>query len=150
MIGWSAQGVRARFPAEWSPVEIGRDTTVGDRFSGYEWRMVLEQGTSSWLVAFVIPPDPRQLTLTRFVTNEEAVRAGGSRVRRCDPDLMTIRCGRTSRGLVRLVGGQLELLVTEPSWTGVAAGGGAAVHLAVRRGGAELWSASHRLQPDPE
>lgn len=131
-----------RFPAEFAPTAIGVDTVVGDRFSGYEWRVVLESGPSVQLVAFVIPPDPDALTLSRYATNEAAVRAGGSRVRWCDPDLATIRCGRVARGLVRLVGGQLELVVTEPRWYQVAAAGDSAtVHLGVRRGGESLWTA---------
>jgi hypothetical protein len=149
-VTWNQQGVLVRFPANMAPVPISRDTTVGDRFSGYEWRVVLERGTASWLVAFVIPPDPRHLTLRRFLTNEAAVRAGGSRVRRCEPDLTTIRCGRPARGLVRLVAGQLELLVSEPRWYLASDSGGAAVHLAVRRAGEELWSASHRLGAGPD
>ena len=110
----------------------------------------MERGASSWLVAFVIAPDPEDLTLQRYLTNEEAVRAGGSRVRRCEPDLMTIRCGRPARGLVRLVGGRLELLVAEPRWYLAADSGGASVHMAVRRGGEELWSASHLLADQPD
>lgn len=149
-VGWGSTGVWVRFPLDVAPVAIGRDTTVGDRFSGYEWRVVMERGASTWLVAFLIPPDPERLTLQRYASNEEAVRAGGSRVRRCDPDLMTIRCGRTARGLVRLVGGQLELLVAEPRWYLAADSGGASVHLAVRRGGEQLWSASHVLSDQPD
>lgn len=149
-VSWDRHGVLVRFPAHLAPVPISRDTTVGDRFSGYEWRVVLERGAASWLVAFVIPPDPRHLTLERFHSNEAAVRAGGSRVRRCEPDLTTIRCGRPARGLVRLVGGHLELLVTEPRWYLAADSGGAAIHLAVRRAGEELWSSSHRLGPGPD
>jgi hypothetical protein len=133
-----------------APVAIGLDTTVGDRFSGYEWRVVLERGASSWLVAFVIPPDPQHLTLRRFATNEDAVRAGGNRIRRCEPDLTTIRCGRTARGLVRLVNGQLELLVSESRWAIPAVGDQVEVHMAVRRGGEELWSASHSIPPHPD
>jgi hypothetical protein len=149
-VGWGPHGIRVRFPIDVAPMAISRDTTVGDRFSGYEWRVVLERGTTSWLVAFVIPPDPDRLTLQRYLSNEAAIRAGGSRIRRCEPDLMTIRCGRTARGLVRLVAGQLELVVAEPRWYLAADSGGVAMHLAVRRGGEELWSSSHPLPKRPD
>jgi hypothetical protein len=131
-------------------VAIGLDTVVGDAFSGYEWRVVLESGTSVQLVAFVIPPDPRGLRLQAYASNEAAVRAGGSRVRRCEPDLATIRCGRVARGLVRLVGGQLELVVSEPLWYQLASGREpATVHLGVRRAGIPLWEETLPLRPDP-
>ena len=149
-VAWNKQGIVARFPAAWSPVQISRDTTVTDQFSGYEWRLVLERGATSWLVAFVIPPDPKALTLRHFRSNEDAVRAGGSRIRRCEPDLLTIRCGRPARGVVRLVDDRLELLVTEARWYLAADSGGASLHLAVRRAGEELWSSTHVLSAAPD
>jgi hypothetical protein len=133
-----------------APVAIGRDTVVGDRFSGYEWRVVLEAGRSVLLAAFVIPPDPGELRLVAFASNEAAVLAGGSRVRRCDPELTTIRCGRVARGLVRLVGDRLELVVAEPLWYQLASGREPAiVHLGVRRAGVPLWEETLTLRPDP-
>jgi hypothetical protein len=142
-------GIVARFPGEFGPAVISQDLVVADRFSGYEWRVVLSRAGSSTLVAFVIPPDPDRLQLRRFATNEAAIRAGGSRIRRCEPDLLTIRCGRTARGLVRMSGGSFELVITEPRWLLAADSGGARVHLAVRRGGVELWSASSPLPGAP-
>lgn len=124
---------------------------VGDRFSGYEWRLVLESDRRVQLVAFVIPPDPDQLTIARYPTDEDAVRAGGSRVRWCEPDLVTIRCGRPARGVVRLAGDRLEVVVSEPRWLqAVLAAQQSTLHLAVRRGGVELWSTSLPLLPEPE
>lgn len=144
-VEWVQQGILVRFPPEVSPVQISRDTVVGDRFSGYEWRVVLERGQASSLVAFVIPPHPERLTLVRYVTNEAAIRAGGARVRRCEPDFVTIRCGRPARGLVRLAGARLELVISEPWWLSTTDTNLAEVHLAVRRGGTELWSGSESL-----
>lgn len=138
-------GILVRFPPEVSPMQISRDTVVGDRFSGYEWRVVLERGRASALVAFVIPPHPERLTLRRYPTNEAAIRAGGARIRRCEPDLVTIRCGRPARGLVRLTGARLELVISEPWWVSATDILPAEVHLAVRRGGTELWSGSEHL-----
>lgn len=139
-----------RFPRELSPDRLSLETTVGDAFSGYEWRVVLDVSPRASLVAFVIPPDSQTLRLPTWHDNVEAVRLGRSQVRSCDPGVITLRCGRPANGLVRLVDDQLELVIAEPRWF-LAVSGSRPVHLrvAVRRAGEELWQSTLDPKADP-
>lgn len=149
---WSAEGLQIVFPRAMSPDLVGVDRTVGGRFSGYEWRVAIEdRNGSARMVAFVIPPDQETLRISRFGTIEEAVRAGRSHVRICDRVTgTTLRCARPAAAVVRLNERRLEIFITEVRWlVDIAASAEPVIHLAVRRAGEPVWEETVPVVPEP-
>lgn len=143
---WNVNGIAVRFPAELAPHRLAVDTVVGDHFSGLEWRVVLEGESTVYLSAFVIPPDRHTLALHAYDNIEDALNAGGAHLRRCDKDYLGFRCALPASALVRPVGGELEIVITDYRWLSLAAQSRSpVVHLGVRRMGVDIWSAVYPL-----
>ncbi len=135
---WDASGIQVVFPREFSPDRVSIDTTVGDAFSGYEWRVILVGENEVLVSALVVPPDP-ELILPRITTVADAYRLGD--LRRCVRDEITLACGRPARGWVRDAEGCVEIGIVDFRWLQLAARSAHPhLRLVVRRARQELWS----------
>ena len=114
----SDSGIVVVFPRAMSPDSITHEAVVGDLFSGYEWRVVLLGPDHALLSAFVIPPD-ETLAIHRYASIAEAYLAGD--LRTCQRgDNVVLHCDRPARGLVRDVGGRLEIGIVDSRWISMA------------------------------
>jgi hypothetical protein len=137
-------GIVVRFPRTMSPDSITRDMLVGDLFSGYEWRIILVGENQVLLTAFVIPPDDT-LAVHRYATIKAAYLAGD--LRSCQRDNQVLACDQLARGLVRDVGGCIEVAIVDTRWLGLALRSPAPkLRLVVKRNREELWSREVRLE----
>ncbi len=135
---WDSTGIAVIFPREFSPDRISRDTTVGDAFSGYEWRVILIGEREVYLSALVVAPDA-DLHITRISTIADAYRLGD--LRRCVRDDITLACARPARGWVRDAEGRVEIGIADFRWLSLAARSAhPRLRLVVRRARQELWS----------
>ncbi len=114
-VTWDSGGITIRFPRFLSPDSITFESRVGDRFSGFEWRIILVSDRRAYLAALVIPPTD-SLTIHHVESIAEAYRLGD--LRSCDRTTanMVLRCNRLAQGLVRDVEGQLEIVIVDPRW----------------------------------
>jgi len=142
-VRWSDSGIVVRFPRSMSPDSITREMRVGDRFSGYEWRVIFLDGNRALLSAFVVAPDD-SLALHRIRTIAEAYRLGD--LRQCSRDEAVLTCDRPARGLVRDVDGQLEIGIMDSRWISAALGArDPRMRLMVKRNREELWTEEYPL-----
>lgn len=131
-------GIVVRFPRSVSPDSITREMLVGDLFSGYEWRIILLGDRQVLLTAFVVPPDDT-LAVHRYATIGAAYLAGD--LRSCQRDHQVLVCDRLARGLVRDVGGRLEIVIVDSRWLSLALQAATPrLRLIVKRNREELWS----------
>jgi hypothetical protein len=123
-----------------SPDLITQEAVVGDLFSGYEWRVVLLGPDHALLSALVIPPD-ETLAIHRYRSIAEAYLAGD--LRTCERgDNVVLHCDRPARGLVRDVGGRLEIGLADSRWIAMALlSTKPMVRLVVKRNRIVLWMA---------
>jgi hypothetical protein len=114
-VTWNAKGLSVLFPRHLSPDSITYESRVGDRFSGFEWRIILVSDRRAYLSALVIPPSD-SLTIHRVESIAEAYRVGD--LRSCDRTTanLVLRCNRLAQGLVRDVGGRLEITIVDTRW----------------------------------
>lgn len=136
---WDSAGFVVRFPRSVSPDSVTVEMTVGDNFSGYEWRVALiGDGDETLLTAFVIAPDDT-LALHRYRSIAEAWQAGA--LRRCEREASVLACARPARGFVRDAGGRLEIGIRDANWLRFALRARAPrLLLMVKRDRQELWS----------
>lgn len=136
----SDSGIVVVFPRAMSPDSITREAIVGDLFSGYEWRVVLLGRDHALLSALVIPPD-ETLAIHRYRSIAEAYLAGD--LRTCERgDNVVLHCDRPARGLVRDVGGRLEIGLADSRWISMALlSTKPMVRLVVKRNRIVLWMA---------
>lgn len=135
---WDSTGIAVVFPREFSPDRITMDTTVGDAFSGYEWRVILVGEREVYVSALVVPPDIN-LRIVKINTIAEAYRLGD--LRRCVRDDITLACARPARGWVRDVDGRVEIGIADFRWLSLATRSAhPKLRLVVRRARVELWS----------
>ena len=135
----SDSGIVVKFPRSMSPDSITREMTVGDLFSGYEWRVVLLGNDQALLAALVIPPND-SLVIHRYVTIKAAYLAGD--LRSCQRADVVLQCDRPARGLVRDVNGRLEIGIVDSRWILMALQSpNPAVRLIVKRARETLWYA---------
>ena len=137
-VRWSDSGIVVRFPRSMSPDSISREMRVGDRFSGYEWRVIFMDGNRALLSALVVAPDD-SLLLHQIRTIAEAYRLGD--LRQCARDAAVLACDRPARGLVRDIAGQLEIGIMDNRWISAAlAARDPRMRLMVKRNREELWT----------
>jgi hypothetical protein len=110
----SDSGVVIRFPRFVSPDSITREMPVADLFSGYEWRVALLGHDAALLTALVVAPND-SLVIHHYGSIKEVYMAGDLRQCQRANDLV-ISCGRLARGLVRDVGGCIEIAIIDTRW----------------------------------
>jgi hypothetical protein len=116
---------------------------VGDRFSGYEWRVIFVDGDRALLSALVVAPDD-SLELHRIPTIAAVYQVGD--LRQCSRDREVLACDRPARGLVRDVDGQIEIGIVDSRWlTAVVSARDPKVRLMVKRNREELWSGEYPI-----
>lgn len=140
-------GIVVRFPRAVSPDSITREMPVLDMFSGYEWRIALLGPDQALLSALVIPPDDT-LAIHRYASITSAYMAGD--LRQCRRDDVVLECDRLARGLVRDVGGRLEIAIVDNRWLLMAIqSANPMIRMVVKRNREVLWSADVPLVLTP-
>lgn len=135
----SDSGLTVRFPRFMSPDSITREMPVSDLFSGYEWRVILLGPDASLLSALVVAPND-SLVLHRYTSIKAVYDAGD--LRQCHRSDLVLECDRLARGLVRDVGGRLEVGILDSRWLLMALQQEKpVVRLAVKRNRDILWTA---------
>lgn len=135
----SDSGIVVRFPRVMSPDSITREMTVMDLFSGYEWRVALLNGDRAVVIALVVAPND-SLRLHRVATIKDAYMKGD--LRSCQRRDLVLACNRLARGLVRDVGGRLEIAIGDANWLLMATQAtNPIVRLIVKRDREILWTA---------
>jgi len=141
---WGDSGLVVRFPRSMSPDSISKEMRVGDRFSGYEWRVIFMDGDRALLSALVVSPDD-SLELHQIKSIEAAYRLGD--LRQCYRDQQVLACDRPARGVVRDVEGQIEIGIVDSRWlTAVLGAREPKVRLMVKRNREDLWSEEFPLK----